>query len=197
MYYELIIQAFWLILPAYIANASALILGGGLPIDFGRKWKDGNRLLGDGKTWRGLLIGTFVGMTAGFGFSIISKFAKNINFPISINDFTGFPLMIPILFSICFGALIGDIVESFFKRRIGKNRGENWIPFDQIDFIIGVLVFSYLISTLIYFLHLTDENWFLNNFTFYHIIILLIFTPFIHLFANYVHTKSKKNNKMK
>lgn len=192
MYYELIIQAFWLILPAYIANASALILGGGLPIDFGRKWKDGNRLLGDGKTWRGLLIGTFVGMTAGFGFSIISKFANNINFPININDFTGFPLMIPILFSICFGALIGDIIESFFKRRIGRNRGENWIPFDQIDFIIGVLVFSYLISSVLYILNLTDENWFLINFTFYHIIILLIFTPFIHLFANYVHTKSKK-----
>jgi CDP-2,3-bis-(O-geranylgeranyl)-sn-glycerol synthase len=197
MYYEIIIQAFWLILPAYIANASALILGGGLPIDFGRKFRDGKRVLGDGKTWRGLLVGTFVGMTAGFGFSVISKFALNINFPIKISDFTGFPLMIPILFSICFGALIGDIIESFFKRRIGKNRGENWIPFDQIDFIIGVLFFSFLMSSLLYFINLTEENWFLINFTFNHIIILLIFTPFIHLFANYVHNLSKRRNKMK
>ena len=192
MYYEFVIQAFWLILPAYIANASALLLGGGLPIDFGKNWSDGNRLLGDGKTWRGLFVGTFIGMTAGFGFSVISKFALNIDFPIKINDFTGFPLMIPILFSLCFGALIGDILESFFKRRIGKNRGENWIPFDQIDFILGVLFFSYIMSSFLHFFNLTEENWFLANFTLNHIIILLIFTPFIHLFANYIHRRSRK-----
>jgi len=193
MYYELVIQAFWLILPAYIANASALLLGGGLPIDFGKKWSDGNRILGNGKTWRGLFIGTFIGMTSGFGFSIISKFAFNIDFPIKINDFTGFPLMIPILFSLCFGALMGDIIESFFKRRIGKKRGENWIPFDQLDFILGVLFFSFIMSGFLQFLNLTKENWFLANFSLYHIIILLIFSPFIHLFANYVHRKSKKS----
>ena len=193
MYYELVIQAFWLILPAYIANASALLLGGGLPIDFGKKWNDGNRILGNGKTWRGLFIGTFIGMTSGFGFSIISKFAFNIDFPIKINDFTGFPLMIPILFSLCFGALMGDIIESFFKRRIGKKRGENWIPFDQLDFILGVLFFSFIMSGFLQFLNLTKENWFLASFSLYHIIILLIFTPFIHLFANHVHRKSKKS----
>ena len=193
MYYELVIQAFWLILPAYIANASALLLGGGLPIDFGKKWNDGNRILGNGKTWRGLFIGTFIGMTSGFGFSIISKFAFNIDFPIKINDFTGFPLMIPILFSLCFGALMGDIIESFFKRRIGKKRGENWIPFDQLDFILGVLFFSFIMSGCLQFLNLTKENWFLASFSLYHIIILLIFTPFIHLFANYAHRKSKKS----
>ena len=193
MYYELVIQAFWLILPAYIANASALLLGGGLPIDFGKKWNDGNRILGNGKTWRGLFIGTFIGMTSGFGFSIISKFAFNIDFPIKINDFTGFPLMILILFSLCFGALMGDIIESFFKRRIGKKRGENWIPFDQLDFILGVLFFSFIMSGCLQFLNLTKENWFLASFSLYHIIILLIFTPFIHLFANYVHRKSKKS----
>jgi CDP-2,3-bis-(O-geranylgeranyl)-sn-glycerol synthase len=193
MYYEFVIQAFWLILPAYIANASALLLGGGLPIDFGKKWNDGNRILGDGKTWRGLFIGTFIGMTAGFGFSVVSKYAFNIDFPIRINDFTGFPLMIPILFSLCFGALIGDIIESFFKRRIGKNRGENWIPFDQIDFILGVLFFSFIMSGFLHFLKLTEENWFLENFSLYHIIILLIFTPFIHLFSNYIHNRYKKS----
>ncbi len=195
MYYEFVIQAFWLILPAYIANASALLLGGGLPVDFGKKWCDGKRLLGDGKTWRGLFIGTFIGMTAGFGFSVISKFALNIDFPIKINDFTGFPLMIPILFSLCFGALIGDIIESFFKRRIGKERGENWIPFDQIDFILGVLFFSFIISSFLHFFNLTEENWFLISFTLNHIIILLIFTPFIHLFSNYIHKRSKNSNR--
>jgi len=192
MDYDFIIQAFWLILPAYIANASALLSGGGKPIDFGKKWKDGKRILGDGKTWRGLFIGTFIGMTAGFGFSAVSKFALTIDFPIKINDFLGFPLMIPILFSICFGALIGDIIESFFKRRRGKKRGENWIPFDQIDFILGVLLFSFITGSILNMLNITESNWFYDSFSIYHIFIVLVVTPFIHLFANFVHYKTKK-----
>lgn len=192
MDYDFIIQAFWIILPAYIANASALLSGGGIPIDFGKKWRDGKRILGDGKTWRGLFIGTFVGMTAGFGFSAVSKFALNINFPIRLNDFLGFPLMIPVLFSICFGALIGDIIESFFKRRRGKKRGESWIPFDQIDFILGVLFLSFLMGSILQIVNLTDGNWFFDSFSIYHILILLIVTPFIHLFANFIHDKTKK-----
>ena len=53
---EIILQALWLILPAYVANASAVLVGGGTPVDFGKNWRDGKRILGDGKTWRGLLL---------------------------------------------------------------------------------------------------------------------------------------------
>ena len=193
MAYEIIIQALWLVLPAYIANASALVFGGGIPIDFGKKWKDNRRILGDGKTWQGLLIGTFIGMTAGFGLSVVSKYAVIINFPITINDFMGYPMMIPIIFSLCFGALIGDIIESFFKRRIGKDRGDNWIPFDQLDFILGVLFFSLLISSILNILEFTKENWFIESFSLFHIFVLLLITPFFHFFANFVHKKSKSN----
>ncbi len=195
MDYEIIIQAFWIIIPAYIANASALLVGGGTPIDFGKTWKDGKRILGDGKTWQGLFAGAFIGMTAGFGLSAVAKFAVTIEFPIALTDFTGFPVMIPLIFSLCFGALLGDIIESFFKRRAGKNRGEDWIPFDQIDFILGVLLFCYLMSTALHLLGVTTTNWFTNNLTLAHILVLLIATPFIHLFSNFVHRFSKKNIK--
>ena len=60
MDYLIIFQAFWFILPAYVANASAKLIGGGIPVDFGKTWKDGKRILGDGKTWRGLLFGAFM-----------------------------------------------------------------------------------------------------------------------------------------
>jgi CDP-2,3-bis-(O-geranylgeranyl)-sn-glycerol synthase len=191
MNYEIIIQALWLVLPAYVANASALLFGGGMSIDFGKKWKDGRRILGDGKTWRGLFIGAFIGMTAGFGFSVVAKYAVIIDFPIKINDFTGFPMMIPIIASLCFGALIGDILESFFKRRVGKKRGENWIIFDQLDFILGVLLFSFIMSSLLHVFNLTLENWFLSSFSLWHIVVLLIMTPFFHIFANFVNKKLK------
>lgn len=192
MDYEIIIQAFWLIIPAYIANASALLVGGGTPIDFGKTYKDGKRILGDGKTWRGLFVGTFVGVTAGFGLSVAAKYAALYEFPITLSDFTGFPFMMPLIFSICFGALLGDIVESFFKRRVGKNRGEDWIPFDQLDFIIGVLIATFLMGLLLQVTGLLSYNWFFNNFTPLHILVLLIATPFIHLFSNFVHRKTKR-----
>ena len=98
MSYEIIIQALWLILPAYVANASAVLVGGGIPIDFGKKWKDGHRILGDGKTWRGLFSGVFIGMTAGFGLSVAAKYIKLSDFYfLNLNDFEGFPLMFLII----------------------------------------------------------------------------------------------------
>jgi CDP-2,3-bis-(O-geranylgeranyl)-sn-glycerol synthase len=194
MEYEIIIQALWLVLPAYIANASALLVGGGTPIDFGKNWKDGRRILGDGKTCRGLISGTFVGMTGGFALSIVAIYANDSEFAfLGLSDFGRFPIMIPIIGSICFGALIGDISESFFKRRIGKNRGEDWIPFDQLDFIVGVLIFSFIIAGLLQIFSGTTNNWFFENFTIWHIITLLILTPFFHLFANFVHKKINSN----
>jgi CDP-2,3-bis-(O-geranylgeranyl)-sn-glycerol synthase len=198
MGYEIIIQALWLVLPAYIANASALLVGGGTPIDFGKNWKDGKRILGDGKTWRGLVSGAFVGMTCGFGFSVVAKYTAVSDFSfLGINDFTGFPLMIPIIASLCFGALIGDIVESFFKRRLGKNRGEDWIPFDQLDFIIGALLLSFFTASILQIVGLSNTNWFFDSFTIWHILVLFILTPFFHLFANLVNKKviSKNHNK--
>ena len=192
MDYAIIIQALWLVLPAYIANASALLVGGGTPIDFGKNWKDGKRILGDGKTWRGLISGAFVGMTGGFGLSIVAIFANNSEFQfLGLNDFGRFPIMIPIIGSICFGALLGDIIESFFKRRAGKKRGESWIPFDQIDFILGVLFFSFIMAGLLQLVGTTSNNWFIENFTIWHILTLLILTPFFHLFANFVNTKAR------
>jgi CDP-2,3-bis-(O-geranylgeranyl)-sn-glycerol synthase len=38
------------------------------------------------------------------------------------------------------GAMAGDAVKSFFKRRAAVPAGERWVPFDQIDFIVGALV---------------------------------------------------------
>ena len=198
MGYEIIIQALWLVLPAYIANASALLVGGGTPIDFGKSWKDGKRLLGDGKTWRGLISGAFVGMVGGFCLSVVAKYAAMSDFAfLGLSDFTGFPFMIPIIASICFGALIGDIVKSFFKRRMGRNRGEDWIPFDQLDFILGALFFSFITAGVIQVVGLTSHNWFFESFSIWHMLFLVLVTPFFHLFANFVNKKviSKRLNK--
>ena len=100
--------------------------------------------------------------------------------------------MILILFSLCFGALLGDVIESFFKRRVGKDRGQDWIPFDQLDFLVGALIFSFLMSELLYLLRLTGHHWFFNSITIWHILILLVVTPFIHIVANVLFRKARK-----
>jgi CDP-2,3-bis-(O-geranylgeranyl)-sn-glycerol synthase len=193
MDYTVIIQAFWIVIPIYVANASAVIVGGGIPIDFGKNWKDGRRIFGDGKTWRGLFAGTFLGMTAGFGLVVAAKYLNTTEYAyLGLTDFEGFPMMILILFALCFGALLGDVIESFFKRRVGKDRGQDWIPFDQLDFLIGALIFSFLMSEILYLLGSMHHNWFFSSITIWHIVILLVVTPFIHIIANVLFRKARK-----
>ena len=195
MIYEIILQALWFILPAYVANASAVIVGGGTPIDFGKKWRDGKRVLGDGKTWRGLFSGTFMGMTAGFCLVVASQFIEASDYSfLNLSDFGEFPIMFPIIFSICFGALLGDTIKSFFKRRIGKERGDDWILFDQLDFILGALFFVFITSELLHLLNILPYNWFLDNFSILHILVIVFITPFLHFFANFIHRRGRKKN---
>jgi CDP-2,3-bis-(O-geranylgeranyl)-sn-glycerol synthase len=189
----IIVQAFWIIIPVYVANASPVIIGGGRPVDFGKNWRDGKRILGDGKTWRGLFFGTFMGMIAGFGLVVAAFYINQTDYAyLNITDFGQFPLMIPIIFSLCFGALFGDIVESFFKRRIGRERGEDWIPFDQIDFILGALGVSLLVSTILHISRISSDNWFITNITIWHFLVLLLVTPFIHITANILNKKLRR-----
>ena len=55
----ILIYAMLFIAPGYLANAGMLIWGGkGAPMDFGYVCKDGRRLFGSGKTWRGFILGS-------------------------------------------------------------------------------------------------------------------------------------------
>lgn len=38
------------------------------------------------------------------------------------------------------GAMLGDSLKSRFKRRLGIVPGRRWIPFDQLDFVLGGLL---------------------------------------------------------
>ncbi|MCA9329495.1 CDP-archaeol synthase [Candidatus Saccharibacteria bacterium] len=100
------------------------------PIDFNYKLK-GQELFGKNKTWRGLLIGTLIGgLSAWFIYPIL-----NNSIQIEINSF----LMGCLL---GFGALLGDVIESFFKRRLGIASGKAWLGFDQLDYVLGGILIS-------------------------------------------------------
>ncbi|KKQ36051.1 MAG: hypothetical protein US52_C0011G0015, partial [candidate division WS6 bacterium GW2011_GWA2_37_6] len=51
------------------------------------------------------------------------------------------------------GAIAGDSIKSFFKRRVNIKPGKAWIPFDQIDYIFGGILFvlPYIQLDIIYY----------------------------------------------
>ena len=130
-----IAAALWFIFPAYCANAAPVIFGGGKPMDFGKNFFDGKPFLGSHKTFRGFLAGIIVGTLVGLVQTIIYEnilFDYNSQFQYSI--LLGFMLSI--------GALTGDLIESFIKRRINRSPGSSLPVADQIDFILGAFLFS-------------------------------------------------------
>jgi CDP-2,3-bis-(O-geranylgeranyl)-sn-glycerol synthase len=160
---ELIIEALKFIFPAYCANALPVITGGGYPMDLGKKFFDGKPILGKNKTFQGFFSGLIIGTAVGLVESA----------------FFGYPLLFGLLLSL--GALFGDLAGAFVKRRLGLAPGELLPVIDQIDFIIGAILFSLLLPLQIL-------SWEL-------ILAVLIITPPIHLLTNFAAYKlGLKNN---
>lgn len=148
MYVELALieLAIWFGLPAWIANATPVLGGGGKPIDGGRCYSDGRRILGDGKTIRGFIVGIIFGILTGLG----QMFAAPYLHPLLGQFVTVTPEMelvlymqLPVAILMSFGALTGDIVGSFIKRRVNVKSGDPSPFMDQLGFILMALVFAY------------------------------------------------------
>ena len=158
----IIIKALYFFLPAYCANmapvfAYALKLPWGQPVSA--------RLFGEHKTYRGFVAGFLMALFV----ICIQKilFQKNVFVTISILDYNTISIFL-YAFAFGVGAITGDLVKSFFKRRLGKNPGAMWFPFDQLDFVFGALIFLYP------FYQTPKEI----------VTILLIITPILHLPLN-------------
>ncbi|ACL17643.1 CDP-2,3-bis-(O-geranylgeranyl)-sn-glycerol synthase [Methanosphaerula palustris] len=154
-------------LPAYLPNPAAALFGGGTPIDGGRRWSDGRRLLGDGKTWRGLVLGILSGVLLGL-------------IQVSVQDacvFVWLPrhTVLSVLL-LAVGALAGDMVKSFVKRRIGKERGAAWPLADQYDLVAGSLLL----------LLIGDYGFAAVNLTIPVIFWILVLTPLLHRAVNLI-----------
>jgi CDP-2,3-bis-(O-geranylgeranyl)-sn-glycerol synthase len=124
-----VLQLVYLMLPAYAANMTPPFL---------RYWKGWNppiarRLLGDHKT--------VLGFASGIGSAVLAAFVQSrIAWEGSLVHSDQW-LALGLRFGI--GAMTGDSAKSFVKRRVGIAPGEPWIPFDQLDFVIGALVLTW------------------------------------------------------
>ncbi|TKY91410.1 MAG: CDP-2,3-bis-(O-geranylgeranyl)-sn-glycerol synthase [Candidatus Methanomarinus sp.] len=178
---DLIVTSIWLMIPAYIANPMAVVFGGGTPIDCGKNFYDGRRILGDGKTIRGLIAGTACGLVAGLIQIILAPvlaasglFGSLDIFQSSLNAYTF--NTIHVVFLMALGALLGDSAESFIKRRINLKRGAMFPVADQLDFVVGAWILTYILASA----------WFIIYFDMRIIITVLIITPLLHITTNII-----------
>jgi len=166
------VKAIFILLPAYAANGFPPLARGRIPIDFKKKWFDKKRILGNGKTFEGFILGLIVGSwVAVLEYSLyplLNAYAMqfNVSFP-TMNLFIGF--------IISFGALSGDLAGSFIKRRFRLKRGADVPLLDQWNFVIGAVLFGF---------------WF-TEITIWMFLLMLLITPLVHRIANIIAHKLK------
>lgn len=139
-----ILQLFYLMLPGIFANMMPVFAGKlnilkslAVPVDFNKKWFDNKPIFGSHKTFRGFVTGIFVSII------IIYLQIKLYNYDffqkLSIIPYSQYNFFI-LGFLLGFGVLFGDTLKSFFKRRLDIKPGKPFIPFDQIDSVLGALL---------------------------------------------------------
>ncbi len=153
----LIGEALKFIFPAYCANGAPVIGGGGRPMDFGKNFFDGKRLFGAHKTFRGFFFGLAIGFLVGLIETLIF----------------GFSLWLAVLAPL--GALLGDLTGAFLKRRLNIPPGGLLPVVDQIDFVVGAIMFTLPLGII----------------TWQIAVLVLVITPPIHLFTNFIAFKLK------
>ncbi|MCS7111865.1 MAG: CDP-2,3-bis-(O-geranylgeranyl)-sn-glycerol synthase [Ignisphaera sp.] len=135
-----VLNPIWIILPAYIANGTPVVVAKILSllglsrhsIDFGRRLFDGKRVFGDNKSWEGFFAGLLTGILTGY-----------IQYTLA-----GDEIYLYRGATLSFGALVGDLIGAFIKRRLGIEPGKPLPILDQLLFIITAIAIAQLLDYL-------------------------------------------------
>ena len=186
----LCLKSAYFLVPAYIANmAPPLVKKLGwlesldVPIDKEKKLGDKRQLFGRNKTYRGFVVGVIGGAIGG----MLQSLVYGVRFfdVMGIDGIAYHNIAFMIFFGALmgFGAIFGDLVESFIKRRLGIGPGKRFVPWDQTDLVVGAyllvlpitftliswqlflssMVITFLLHILInhaaYYLDIRKERW--------------------------------------
>jgi CDP-2,3-bis-(O-geranylgeranyl)-sn-glycerol synthase len=139
----MVLSVLYFLLPAAVANMAPVFAKKmdvlrflDRPIDNNVTYR-GQPLLGKHKTWRGL----FAGLVAACAVTGLQALLGPTQF--DVINYSQDWLLAGVLLG--FGAIAGDAIKSFFKRRMGVAAGSPWVPYDQTDFVIGALAATYMI----------------------------------------------------
>ncbi|MBU1120395.1 MAG: CDP-2,3-bis-(O-geranylgeranyl)-sn-glycerol synthase [archaeon] len=162
---EFIARIALMLVPMYLANSGAMLLGGKTPLDLNKKFIDGREFLGKGKTWKGSFFGVILGL---IGAGIIAFIFTDFTVLLTENY-----LLYGLLLSV--GAILGDIAGSFLKRRLAIPPGKEAFPLDQLDFVLGGILLGGILH-----IPLIEEA-----------VVIIIFTVIAHKFTNFIAFKIK------
>lgn len=123
-------------IPAMIANATPVLVRH-IPFWWQAIWL---AWLGAHKTWRGLISGTVVGTVVWY--YILTQLWTMMSHSGILHFYVHGVSLWLLAFLLSFGALVGDAFKSYRKRRNHIPSGEVFMPWDQIDYIMGAFVLS-------------------------------------------------------
>ncbi len=149
-------QLFYLILPMILAGASNMVWmklpilqSWRVPMDQGQNWRDGRRIFGDNKTWKGfvgMLIVTAFWMQV---FAILTGLFESLQ-SLSLIPYGSWPLWAWTFLGAWWGLfyVLAELPNSFIKRRLGVRAGGEaqgglkslFKVIDQSDSVIGCLI---------------------------------------------------------
>jgi acid phosphatase family membrane protein YuiD len=175
--------ALYFAMPGLVANMAPIFVRKieflNYPVDF-RKGFLGKRLFGDHKTYRGFFFAAVTSIVLLY----IQKLLSGIAFfdSISYLDYGSMPpgdvIYLGLLLGI--GAMLGDLVKSFVKRRLGISPGTPFFPWDQLDYVVGILCLVWLYKAP----------------TFEMSIALLVLAPLAHIVVRFFGYKIGMNKEM-
>jgi hypothetical protein len=137
----------WFFIPAGGANMGAffsakipILKKYSYPVDFNTTFR-GKRVLGSHKTVRGFAFGISAAIFAAYLEIFLYNTFSFVEYIIPLD----YNRVNPIIFGFLsgFGALTGDAIKSLFKRQHNVQPGKSWFPFDQIDYVLGGIIFTW------------------------------------------------------
>ncbi len=146
-----VITVLYFMLPAYAANMTPVVASRmhvvfrlHRPIDGGVKLF-GEYLFGSNKTWRGAAVGIASAMFIAY----LQFFLWQVQL-FRAYTYVDFNSTDPLLFGFVggIGALGGDLIKSFIKRRFRIKSGQPWPVFDQLDFVAGYLLATSMLVSM-------------------------------------------------
>lgn len=157
----LVVKSLYFFLPAYVANM-APVLFKKLP------WLDipvSSRYFGNHKTWRGMVTASLMGLLVFWLQQVLYQQGFD---ELAFIVYTDFSIFLGLFLGL--GAILGDLLKSYFKRKVGLEPGKSWFPWDQLDFVIGGIAFSCLL-----YVPAAEV-----------VVVLFIVSPLLHIIINHL-----------
>lgn len=135
----LILESFWFFLPAGFANMAPVFFKKinflNYPMDFNKSFR-GKPIFGQNKTFRGFFFGILTAILIVYLQPLVYPETQILNYS-DVN-------LILLGLVLGAGALLGDLIKSFIKRQLDIQPGQPWMPFDQMDWILGASLLTLL-----------------------------------------------------